>query len=315
MADFPLDIQLDVDSEHNDLPAIAHQWFDELSSRIIPQARGQLAGLPAHVGKAGQRSSRLGEPGDLFGIVSIDRFPADGLPTSAERNASDEGLRWLRSELTKLPTAASVWFGRLDERGHRSGRLFTAGVRTLEGSPGWLQLYSHVDSSAFLSAESEALENRWLETLSSIADRTNPGFGHVSYYYHDGATALEDSLQPREHPQEQWDPRFSIGLSRTYLRGYSWLTIVAQELADRLGGVDVLVKSGAFAEVRQLQNGGVWLLATERFAEYDRHHAAEVFRALAPTIRAGSPRKPQVVFETPPDLLVYEDPSRLHDHQ
>lgn len=53
--------------------------------------------------------------------------------------------------------------------------------------------------------------------------------------------------------------------SRSYLRGYGWLTVCPQELADRLSGAAELRATGAFHEVEELAEGGAWLLATPDF--------------------------------------------------
>ncbi|MEI4913982.1 hypothetical protein Q8G39_28440, partial [Klebsiella pneumoniae] len=73
----------------------------------------------------------------------------------------------------------------------------------------------------------------------------------------------------------------AIADSRTVLRGYSWLTVVAGELADRLGGPDALRASGAFVQVEPLRSGGVWLLASDDYAGYTDERVEAVWRALA----------------------------------
>jgi hypothetical protein len=93
--------------------------------------------------------------------------------------------------------------------------------------------------------------------------------------------------------------------------GTRWLTLVAQELADRLGGVAALERSGAFAQVRQLRAGGVWLLATENFADYGMESAERVFRVLAPVVRPGNPERKCAVYEIPPYPVVLMNPADL----
>jgi hypothetical protein len=90
------------------------------------------------------------------------------------------------------------------------------------------------------------------------------------------------------------------------LRGYAWLTIIGQELADRLGSVDVLTASGVFWEVAPLAKGAVWLQATEDFRDYDQATAERLFAMLAPVLRPGLPERP-TASHIGPYYLVYED--------
>jgi hypothetical protein len=302
---FPLDIQLDVDESAGNLADVAYGWLDGLFADMAGAERQVLSGLPARVAKPKEPFGPLGAPGEPFGVVSVER----GMPPkTAERNCSSAGLRWLRGELATEPSKAAIWLGNLDERGHRSGRILTAEAAFVPTTPGWLRLHAHVDASTFLDpAEGPASQRRWLAALWSVADRVNPGFGHVSYYYYGGATALEFLLPPNRHPREQRDPDYTVGSSREFLRGYSWLTVVPQELTERLGGVAGLEKAGAFAQVRRLAAGGVWLLATEDFRDYDIGAAGKVFRALAPVLRPGLPRMRNEPFDHAPYPIVEQD--------
>jgi hypothetical protein len=152
------------------------------------------------------------------------------------------------------------------------------------------------------SAERERL---LLETVRGIADRIGPAYGEIAYangYYGVYNTSLEDALHLREVPEQ-------LARSRHTLRGYSWLTIAAQEIGDRLGGVAGLRATGAFAEVDQLAHGGYWLLATERFADYDLNQADKVFRALASVLPPGRPH-PTPSYAAPHQVIL-EDPSAV----
>ncbi|MGW0665352.1 hypothetical protein [Streptodolium elevatio] len=91
--------------------------------------------------------------------------------------------------------------------------------------------------------------------------------------------------------------------SRLYLRGYHWLTVCPQELADKLGGPHALEATGAFVDVTPLRSGGVWLQATDTFADYDMAAATRVWNALAPVLRPGLPRTPDHHDPTPVRLV------------
>jgi hypothetical protein len=74
---------------------------------------------------------------------------------------------------------------------------------------------------------------------------------------------------------------------REVLRGYSWVTIIAPELADRLRGARSLAASGAFCEVSALPNGSLWLRATRTINEFTADKIHQVFEALAPVLLTG----------------------------
>jgi hypothetical protein len=75
--------------------------------------------------------------------------------------------------------------------------------------------------------------------------------------------------------------------SRTVLRGYSWVTVVAPELTARLGGAAAMQASGAFCEVSVLPGGSLWLRATPTINDFTGDRIREVFEALAPVLVTG----------------------------
>lgn len=98
---------------------------------------------------------------------------------------------------------------------------------------------------------------------------------------------------------------------RKLLRGYGWLTITSPEVGERLGGVDALRGTGAFAEVTQTRTGCYWLRATDDPHTYAMADADRVFRAVAPALPPGLPRIPRWWETEPPYLLVEEDASTV----
>ncbi|MEV4754637.1 hypothetical protein AB0J86_05935 [Micromonospora sp. NPDC049559] len=81
----------------------------------------------------------------------------------------------------------------------------------------------------------------------------------------------------------------SARASRSYLRGYEWVTICPRELTGRLGGAEALRRTGAFAEVVPLAQGGALLRATPTPEEYRADRIRSVFQALAPVLPPGQP--------------------------
>ena len=85
------------------------------------------------------------------------------------------------------------------------------------------------------------------------------------------------------------------------MRSYSWVTIISEEIGQRLGGTDALQGSGAFHRVEHLPGGGFLLQATELLEQYQHEQAHRVFRVLAPALPAGAPRAPKVYPARAPD--------------
>ncbi|MFE0511116.1 hypothetical protein [Streptomyces sp. NPDC058964] len=81
----------------------------------------------------------------------------------------------------------------------------------------------------------------------------------------------------------------SLPEAREFLRGYAWVTVCPEELAERLGGPAALSDCGAFHRVVPLRAGGVLLQATETPAGYTDEAMERVFRALAPVLPEGEP--------------------------
>ena len=73
---------------------------------------------------------------------------------------------------------------------------------------------------------------------------------------------------------------------RDVLRGYSWVTVCPGELAQRMGGTAALAASGAFWGIEELPGGGVWLQASEDFADYNEM-MRRVFETKAPVLPPG----------------------------
>jgi hypothetical protein len=129
----------------------------------------------------------------------------------------------------------------------------------------------------------EGPATRVAEIAFRFANRINPAYGQVGIksVSFSAETILDGALQ-----RAGWE---SANNSRTYLRGYGWVTICPQELADQLGGAERLAASGAFFAVRPLAGGGVWLQATETPTGYRPTDAEAVFDVLRPVLPPGQP--------------------------
>lgn len=95
--------------------------------------------------------------------------------------------------------------------------------------------------------------------------------------------------------------------ARTWLRGYSWITVMPPEIAQRLGGAEALRASGAFAYVEELPHGGLWLRATEKADDYDAAAVRKVFDVVAPVLPAGQPRETWYGEEDPESWRIVQE--------
>jgi hypothetical protein len=123
-------------------------------------------------------------------------------------------------------------------------------------------------------------EQRVLATVREVAETAAPVAAAVAVEATFLTTPLERALT-----------RFGVGLPEAgmLLRNYGWLTVLGDEMAERVGGGDRLRASGAFVEVERLAAGGWWLLATKTWDEYGPEQANRLFELLAPVLPPGRP--------------------------
>jgi hypothetical protein len=290
---FTFDLQVNVDASAGNRAEVVYRWLDEMSQALVPEARAEIADLPARMVSASQPYGPQGEPGRVFGSLETYREPEQGSRYGTSvRHASAAGMRWLREELVDLPKRATLWFGRLDDEWRvRSGHLAVLEAAwIIPESPDWLRLSAYVPEMTFLDPVDGLMwQRRYLDAAFALADQWNPGFGHAAYVLDGYQTAYEAALRRIHQPvrQETWDERYTINVCRTFLRGYSWLTIVPADLVPRLGDSAVLVASGAFVDARPLSRGGLWLLATHDYRDFDDDALRRVHQVVKPVLRPG----------------------------
>ena len=277
--------------------AIARRWFDAGFSALASEQRAALETGPKLPPEAIRRSMPCGPPGATWGFESVTRyFPKQvtkaGQQTytikESSRVWSPASWKWFLGQLADPPHDATLGTAHLEDEGSRSPgypedpRIRMTAWRPKE-LPGWLRL-------AFSAAESDLndpeRQQSWLGFVRESVNDLNPAFGIIDYQYDYlyGETAVETTTRGVGlFPAEE------IPRSRELLRGYDWLTICPQELAECLGGAEALRGTRAFHEVAQLPGGGVWLLATADYRDYDETAMDRVFRALAPVLPAGQP--------------------------
>jgi hypothetical protein len=208
-------------------------------------------------------TGRLGEQVRAATSDEIDWFNFEpsrlrvGVGTSGDRYGewmstySPSSWELLMDRLADLPETGSVEAVTNSELGFPAGPSFS--VAMLRQADDWLILETDVDVDLAADRRGQAVI---LDVLRGVAERCNPTSGVLFTAEGPLQTPLEAGLN--------LSPRRTVPRSREVLRDYGWLTIMAQELGDRLGGLPALRAAGVFHEAAQLAAGGYWLLATER---------------------------------------------------
>jgi hypothetical protein len=117
---------------------------------------------------------------------------------------------------------------------------------------------------------------------------------------HDNVTAETTygqvaTLHPQYPPRTRLDVLLrrdaadSAGEATRVLRGYEWATLCPAALIGRLGGVDAVRESGAFAAVR-VAGPALLLQATRSPVDYDEDAARRVWHTLRPVLPPGRPK-------------------------
>ncbi|WP_326557315.1 hypothetical protein [Micromonospora sp. NBC_01796] len=276
-----LQLVIDPFSDRAGAVQAARSWFDlgwrqlggELREAAVAQASGDT-------GVARALSPFGVEAGMAFSYGFL------GQEISRDMGFSDESWAELLAAMAKLPSALFV-AGTLtaDGRAGEVPRIYEAShyleimLRPSFGPGGRYSILTlRLRADSVLTApEREAVMPA---VLKAVAASTSPVFGEISYSYTSPLTAMEYVLRT--------DPSIAFPDPEQVLRGYSWVTVVPEEMGLALGGRDRLAGSGAFWNVERLPRGGYWLQATERFADYRQAEAERVFDVLRPHLPANA---------------------------
>lgn len=152
-----------------------------------------------------------------------------------------------------------------------------------DGEPGLVTFYMRRDDTREDHATfSDAVLDTCTQQLYDLCQREDLDFASVGDRFVESNTRLEWALHRKAAD--------GMREARKWLRGYSWITVVPRELAERLGGARAMTESGAFWQVEALPSGGLWLRATERIDEYGPENVRRIFTALAPVLPPGQPQ-------------------------
>jgi hypothetical protein len=273
------------------LPQLGEPMWTDLQQRTImpvdmPPGPGMYPGAP------------VGESGDVWCDFNADAIQA--VPEQWEWRLADayspDGFAEFLDQLGE-PDTAGVYLYRLTRGiGGIPGRQ-TAVSFEVETYKAGGSTWTVLSFDAARSLWSHDRQQAFLQFLRRFADATNPAYGEISNALGHQSSLLEWALLIGPDDQRP----------RETLRGYSWLTVLPQELGDRLGGQPALAATGAFHTVVSLPQGGYWLQATPNLHLYDLAAASRIWEVLRPVLPAGQPRPIWPDPENPTDLLVQKD--------
>jgi hypothetical protein len=278
--DLYAELECRVDSG-DEFARLARDWLTQVKAELFPELDRHL---PSDATLRAQTSEDLfgviGPPNVTWASLHLQRKPSpfggsDGLysPRAWQRVLNGLDSHPFDIDLTMMPLDAE---GRLVN----SPDAVSIGIHRQYDHPEWVQFVAEASSPLVPWQGSAKVQAEWVEFLERWAVQLNACYGHVADDAHPiVGTALEQATIGTATPTT---PR-----CREVLRGYSWVTICAPELVDRLGGVAALTRSGAFYEVRELPGGQVLLQATPLLEQYEGVAVERVFRVLAPVLLPG----------------------------
>ncbi|MER5915346.1 hypothetical protein ABT124_34135 [Streptomyces sp. NPDC001982] len=299
--DFPMRGELDCEFRSEAAYAdVVRGWIDGAVAEVYSAEVAEiLDGAPLNPEVIRRGGVPCGPPGSMWGFCSTTVRASQGRgQRSYSRVISAKNLAWFREKIAAGPLSATLAISRLGPGGFPQDRLARITVERAEGAESWVRMSCEFPEHLL---GDEQFETRFVRFLKSQAGTANPSFGQVAYNYTLGETALETVLGP------PWLlPRETVTESRTFLRGYDWITVCPEELSSGLD-LDALVKDGHFYEAERLSRGGVWLRAAARFSGYGPAQVRGMWDALAPLLRPGIPLRFEEEPDRPPVPVIYED--------
>jgi hypothetical protein len=252
-----------------EFPAAARGWLTGVLSEVFPML--QPDGNPA-------QEADQGNGVGVVGTLTVNRKDQ-----VSWREMAYSHRTWPRflAELDDYPFVADAHLGLVGDQGEPLHASAEIRVARDFFSPQWasFQFTARADGTGW--PESAQLQGRWAEFVKAQA----AAIGAVGGEMTDDVAPPETALQ-----RATFNTFAGVPDSRTVLRGYSWVTIMAPELVARLGGASALEASGAFCDVTELPTGALWLRATSTLNQFTGDRVRRVFEALAPVLVTGIAR-------------------------
>lgn len=265
----------------DEFAAVSRDWLTSTVAEVFPALWDGLRTRPVSGWPIHPARGPWGQPGHVRGVLTISRNTRIDWRDSLYSERS-----WPRflARLDEHPLGAMITVNDLDDQGWPVDWA-EANVAVARDSPAlaWVEFTFAAPAVGSGWPESAPLQDAWAQFVKGQATRIGACAGGMTDDTPGGGeTALERALHRGVSPLG--------GDLREVLRGYSWITIVAPELAVRLGGPGALAASGAFHEVSPLPDGSLWLRATPTINEFTGDRIRRVFEALAPVLLTGTAR-------------------------
>jgi hypothetical protein len=268
---------------------LATAWFTQAREQLFPDFdRGLKAGPSLAFDHQKDPGAPMGPPGGAHGMLRIRSQPS--VFGGSWTRYSDRAWRRMLDDLAStFPYHAELMADALDERGLAASPMqsLIIGVHRLHDDPEWVRFQIRKASGdpgdpAAALPYPDSDQRRWAEFIKQWAIRADACCAYITDDPEGGGgTALEDATGQQ--------PEDTVPRCREVLRGYSWVTVGAPQIAARLGGAAALTASGAFDEVTELPGGQVFLRATPLIQDYQDEALMHVFETLAPVLLAGRP--------------------------
>ena len=294
---------------------LARAWLTEARARLFPELDTALdtafSTLPGAAGPSGEPpeddDAPWGPPGGVWARLVVRQQP-QAIGGVSTRYSARNWRRTLDNLERDLPFQTRLEMMPLDGAGRplSAGPPVVLAVQRSQFDPRWARFEAEAPARLTGWADAPDWPRSWARFVQEQATAAGAQYGHVSDDATSHGTALERAVlgvtaEPPDIPRV-----------RVLLRGYSWVTIVAAPLAERLGGAATLAESGAFYRVGVLSDGQVFLQATADLAEYEGAAVRRVFGVLAPVLRPGRP-DPEAVSGGRVRLVLDTDAADLAD--
>lgn len=279
-------------------------WFTVAVERLAGEF---MAELPA----TGLPSKGLRDPaGGPFGPIG-SRWCSLLVIGQGERRLSKSLRAWspknwerFLSQAADVSVEMSAKFSTLNRFGHAGPPSLT--ISAYRQRPPEARQWLRLDATYVVGRLGETapipdeVPEAWREFLLTQAERWPAVFGFLA----DDAISA-GTRTPLEDARATF-PDETLPLSDSQVRGYSWVTVTSAGVLQRLGGIEAVRRSGAFASAIELPSGGAVLQATPRLSQYEGDAVRKVFEALGPVLPEKAP--------WPDDFnrfkLIYEAPRR-----
>lgn len=259
----------------------SRQWFSDVLAEVFPNLNEGLRDRPVireHSRPKQDIDAPWGQPNHVLGTLRMLRKN----PVSGGREVVYSEAAWKRflKAFDDFPFAASLRINELDAQGfpvHRGGSEIS--VQRDFSNPDWVRFTFTADAADTGWPESGQIQDQWVDFVRRWGPKVNACAGGMTDDIGIGQTALERMTM---------NLSTNIADSRRVLRGYTWVTILADQLAERVGGEEGLRASGAFYSVERMPNSSIFLRAVPMINEFVGNRIRKVFDALAPVLLSGT---------------------------